>query len=468
MPSSKLGLIWPFAGSPVQTEFMRTDQGWDLQLTANKGENPVYCAYGGYMTTAHEAVGVGFGPNYPVIMFNTPQKLGDGNTANGIYYGHTIAEDIKTNVQVTSAQQIAHTTNPSQGNADSIAGGGWLEIGYWGPHGPIGNGAQMKIDLLDGQTVYPDFTSGGGVPADNTGTGTGTGNDGSGTGTGNSDTSAQDTANFAAYTTAIGPELNDPRSNLPFSPLFFGMAMGGAGSGGRPFSAGGKPSYPSVNLVRGGMSEILSSRPGGLFQVFFMMNPQSIAATIEIDSSVSAPVTFDAPLATAQTFLSTAQSISFTVQFNRMYEVWKGNQPGPSQEGCRWDIRAIERLLGLYDNMIQNVNGLGINETGQQNAQGLPIQVVFGGPNSLQFQGRIMQFDYTYTRFDINMIPIEATADIQVMRAYNPPSTTDMVTGLVQTPAYLTTAGGPYVSSISVPHGFNPIPPTVPLGIAPS
>jgi hypothetical protein len=64
-------------------------------------------------------------------------------------------------------------------------------------------------------------------------------------------------------------------------------------------------------------------------------------------------------------------------------------------------------------------------------AASVPIQIVFGGANSIQFQGRIQSLQYTYTRFDTNMIPVEASVDIGVMRVYNPPATADLVTAMI-------------------------------------
>jgi len=74
-----------------------------------------------------------------------------------------------------------------------------------------------------------------------------------------------------------------------------------------------------------------------------------------------------------------------------------------------------------------------------------PLQIVFGGANSYQFQGTIASLDYTYTLFNYNMVPIEAYADISVMRIYQPSmSSPDLVNSIPLTAK----TGGQYLSSV--------------------
>ena len=64
--------------------------------------------------------------------------------------------------------------------------------------------------------------------------------------------------------------------------------------------------------------------------------------------------------------------------------------------------------------------GLGNNGWGGFTASTIPLQIVFGGKNTLRFQGIMSSFQYAFTLFDGNMIPVEANAEISVMRVYNP------------------------------------------------
>jgi hypothetical protein len=266
----------------------------------------------------------------------------------------------------------------------------------------------------------------------------GTGNQGA-SNAGNPTTSQVSLSTLAGQ---IMQNLPDPRSNLPFSAFFLGQKVPGpaAGrSGSLQISVPGVKGnlYPNTTLVRGGIVELgamgstapnapLLTRPGGPFRCYFMMNPSSISFDTNVDTSILAP-SQQSPQAMAMgSYLVTQESVSFSVIFNRMYEVWQGNVPGPSDVGCAWDIRALERLMGMYDatqvpgSPYNTTTGTGLYGAGGNPPVALPIQVVFGGANSIQFQGQLVQLDYTYTLFDSNMVPIEAEADIGVMRLYNP------------------------------------------------
>lgn len=234
----------------------------------------------------------------------------------------------------------------------------------------------------------------------------------------------------------IGPSIanySDPPDNLPFSPLFQGLQIinGVTQTGGdmRFLYPGQAAPVMANNLVRGGMAEMAAKK----YKCYFMMNPEQIAVSAGIDSSQLSPLQQAADFSQSGGYWVTNQTISFTIYFNRMYEVWQGNVTGPSDVGCRWDIRALERLVGIFD--AQNygsTTGTGNYGIGASPAMTIPLQVVFGGPNSMQFQGIIASLDYTFTRFSADMIPVEAYADVSVMRLYQPASSgADLVQSLI-------------------------------------
>lgn len=243
--------------------------------------------------------------------------------------------------------------------------------------------------------------------------------------------------NVAANATT---DLPDPRNNKPFSPAFLGQSVPGGTLGGFRFNSTGNGTtqggtqFPETNLVRGGISEMDLSgpRPRGPFQVFFMMNPQSISVNYQIQTDVAAAQSTDPAILANQNYPVQNQGVSFDLLFNRQYEVWQGGFGGPSDIGCRWDVRAIERLMGLYDDK-NSVKGLGKYEIGGYAPLGLPVIVVFGGPNSFQFQARINSLDIQYTRFSKDMIPTEAQVSISLLRVYIQNESTDLSTPLVQT-----------------------------------
>lgn len=253
---------------------------------------------------------------------------------------------------------------------------------------------------------------------------------------------SQDTADFIKK--MGGQNLTDPSSNRPMSPLFYGQVLPGFATGGFAFvdpSQGQLPSvYPGLQLVRGGMSQLAETNPprgndGKLFSCYFMMNPATMSQSYTFDSSVPIPTNLSPQAMAIASLPMTNQSISFQLIFNRMFEVWQKAPPGPGEIGVRWDIRALERLAGLYDAVNNDKGVLGISNYGPGSYApvGQTVQVVFGGPNSFQFQGLLQGLSVNYTRYDGNMVPTEATAQIELLLVYSPPRGTDISSGLQTT-----------------------------------
>jgi hypothetical protein len=285
-------------------------------------------------------------------------------------------------------------------------------------------------------------------------------------------------------------DLPDPRSNLPFAPQFSNRVIASISPDDAKVAKFGY--LPNSILVHGGMSELMTNtdisgdplkaqlkqRNGGPFLVYFQMNPQNIATDCSIDPNMASPSQTDPAALQAGPYLVQNQSISFSLTFNRMYEVYMGGfknpkdgGPGPSDIGVRWDIRAIERLMGIYDAQklfpgskgkgpggkgLAGDTGLGTWGAGDRPPQALSIQVVFGGPmgnaaNGYMFQGLISSMDYTYTLFSSDMIPLEAQVDIGIMRVYQPNlSSADVLTPLVTDRGQMGAAFNP-----SLPSGYN-------------
>jgi cell wall-associated NlpC family hydrolase len=274
-----------------------------------------------------------------------------------------------------------------------------------------------------------------------TGSGGGTGNN-TGTGTGNNNANSGPTTQTGPdpdSSTSLSANYSDPRDNLPLSAYFLGQQIiggwtsdpknpmaGRAGTQQIQFQGVSGISQTGATLVRGGMSQLPSSgtQAGGDFRLFFMMNPTTISTYNTLDmnnisnSQTSSAANNSVPL------IQSSQTISFQLIFNRMYEVWQGNMLGPSQLGVRWDVRALERLLGMYDANQPNLPSQSFNATGWGNYGSIgqpystPVQVVFGGVNSISFQGYIAECDYTYTIFDVNMVPVECTVNVSVQRTF--------------------------------------------------
>ena len=134
-------VVWPYPNkTPSQNR--RVDQGWDLEYTS-MGNN-VRAVVSGTINVNHGPNpcngGSGFGDTYPIEVMDKPVII-NGRKYTEIYYGHTA--DIKLG-KVKAGDIIAKTWDCVNLGAGYIP---WLEIGFWGPGGPLGTGYSFcKLD----------------------------------------------------------------------------------------------------------------------------------------------------------------------------------------------------------------------------------------------------------------------------------------------------------------------------------
>src|SRR5207302_8856234 len=113
------------------------------------------------------------------------------------------------------------------------------------------------------------------------------------------------------------------------------------------------------------------------------------------------------------------QSITFQIEFDRTYDVWefmiangRGSEgrpfgpDSPGRAGVMWDIRAIERLLGLYDSVVTNADGKANPQAPSGQAISPAVDVFFGGPGALSFRGYFTALDAELQRFNQYMVPV--------------------------------------------------------------
>lgn len=128
-------VVWPYpVKSPSQNR--RVDQGWDLEYTTMG--NPVRAVVSGTINYNHGSDpcngGSGFGDTYPLEVMDKPVIV-NGRKYTEIYYGHTNGDQSLNGKHVNAGTTIATTYDCVNLGAGFIP---WLEIGFWGPGGPIG------------------------------------------------------------------------------------------------------------------------------------------------------------------------------------------------------------------------------------------------------------------------------------------------------------------------------------------
>jgi hypothetical protein len=257
------------------------------------------------------------------------------------------------------------------------------------------------------------------------------------------------------------PSTSEPQTNYPFDFRIKRIAANGiVGSG--AFT-------PGVQTTTGRMSTV-SQLDGKTYEAVFEFNPTEIDLSYGFDDSVSAvlnPSFIANPSATEGTQgLMLNQSVSFTLLFDRTYEVWTGtnylksavarqraadlralehghlppqyqtaipqalsqlaNSYGPYKFGVMWDVWAIERLVGIFGQYsgappsgppaaaITNVE-FGVDHTGTT----IGDSTLLGGGYAFGFTGWMTAFEVQYTRFDASMVPTRCAIGLTFEQIYS-------------------------------------------------
>jgi hypothetical protein len=235
---------------------------------------------------------------------------------------------------------------------------------------------------------------------------------------------------------------NDPQDNRP---TFWDRATS-------PFTK---------NLLHGSMKTVQAPH----FTVYFMFNPQSVDFKYGFTQG-SIPIAEQDTSLQNDAQLLMNQTITFSLLFDRIYEVgyWEwskkngGAAPnlsfpvtdlwsfptGPHTDGVNWDIRAIERLIGIYDvtrsakpappGDLKNPSpapGQLISNDGIP--MGNAVDVALGSMAAPIFRGYVGGLTVNYTRFNEKMVPVRAEVEVTLFRLQLP-----------------------HPEKISVPANFNP------------
>lgn len=219
----------------------------------------------------------------------------------------------------------------------------------------------------------------------------------------------------------------------------------------QPFLAG------DARFDRGFMvwDEALTGSVGGYSagsppSVSFLFNPSTVQASYSISNSSSANSTmiFGVPPAGGGgvPYVQLQQSMSFTIMFDRTYELNSPNAAGSgvgsdvAAMGCEVDVRAMKQFTGMFSNQNSPTSGFytGGSAAAATNTEGvapqtlvqstgvgvgpqqglmlmIPSYVYFGSSllgGTSQYYGYVEEWDVQYTHYTSFMVPIRCVVDI--------------------------------------------------------
>jgi hypothetical protein len=176
--------------------------------------------------------------------------------------------------------------------------------------------------------------------------------------------------------------------------------------------------------------------------VNFLYNPTTITASYSLDASdVSSSLMYRQPGDVAQPVFAMNQLISFSLLFDRTFELWgsysgANNTPvnsssngsaqinDPSVVGVDADVLALKQLTGMLITAQENSQTGVTNPTGAaatvapiSGSQGvellIPTWLFFGALDSnLNYYGYVTDFTVTYTHFTQYMVPMRCEVDV--------------------------------------------------------
>lgn len=201
------------------------------------------------------------------------------------------------------------------------------------------------------------------------------------------------------------------------------------------------------NLQRGYIKQDKSYYSGAnapIYACAFLYNPSMVEATYSIDSSatnLTLPQYNRSPQDTGVYLIGLATTVSFSLLFDRTYELNSGVPQGPNlpnnypdqfplpggrfaaedprQIGVMADINALKRISGITT-QISGVSWTDANNNAQTSnitgpMQQVPAWVHFGGAyaqNSLSYYGYISGMDVQYTHFSASMTPMRCAVAV--------------------------------------------------------
>lgn len=172
------------------------------------------------------------------------------------------------------------------------------------------------------------------------------------------------------------------------------------------------------------------------YSLRFLYNPSEVQISHNTSVTSAAALTpqyYRSQFDTAQPDIPLSATVSFNLLFDRTYELWDSAtrqhslydwDDEPSLSGVKVDIAAAYRVVGILQPKTQTVanphtsiNDPGVSQVIVRNGNPgpmpmTPVQVFFGGPNSLNYRGYVSALSIDVTHWSQLMVPMRCTIGV--------------------------------------------------------
>lgn len=174
----------------------------------------------------------------------------------------------------------------------------------------------------------------------------------------------------------------------------------------------------SSSLRRGAIKQIKAAAGlSGPAQLNFLYNPSQVGASYALNSTdVQAAALVPQPGDDAAILTPLSQSISFSLLFDRTYELWDSSKKSTSAGtyGVMVDVWAMQQLVGMNASVTASPgSSADASKIGTEGVmQTTFCDFYFGGRDSLNFFGSIQSWDVTYTHWTQLMVPMRCVMNV--------------------------------------------------------
>lgn len=172
------------------------------------------------------------------------------------------------------------------------------------------------------------------------------------------------------------------------------------------------------------------------YSIRFLYNPSEVTVSHNTDVTSNAAITPSAyrnQLDTAKPNVPLNAIVQFNLLFDRTYELWNSDarthniydwDDEPSLAGVRVDVAAMYRVVGILQPKVQTIANPHTSSADPGTTQAIikngtpgpmpmtPLQVFFGGTNSLNYRGYVSALTVDYTHWSQLMVPMRCTIGV--------------------------------------------------------